>query len=78
MNSLSAFLPKIYLNPSEPVVTLKATEDLPEVVFGEGSAVERVAVAIDENAPIYNAQGVRVNADAKGLLIQNGKKFIRK
>ena len=63
---------------SEPVVTLKATEDLPEVVFGEGSAVERVAVAIDENAPIYNAQGVRVNADAKGLLIQNGKKFIRK
>ena len=41
-----------------------------------GSGV--ATVEIDENAPIYNAQGVRVNADAKGLLIQNGKKFIRK
>ena len=36
------------------------------------------AIVADENAPIFNAQGVRVNADAKGLLIQNGKKFIRK
>ncbi len=34
--------------------------------------------AADENAPIYNMMGVRVNADAKGILIQNGKKFIRK
>ena len=63
---------------SEPVVTLKATEDLPEVVFGEGSAVEGVATASDANAPIYNAQGVRVSAEAKGLLIQNDRKFIRK
>ena len=63
---------------SEPVVTLKATEDLPEVVFGEGSAVEGVATACDANAPLYNAQGIRVNADAKGLLIRNGRKFIRK
>ncbi len=31
-----------------------------------------------EDAPIYNMMGVRVNADAKGILIQNGKKFIRK
>lgn len=43
----------------------------------QGAAVEAIN-AIDENAPIYNAQGVRVNADAKGLLIQNGKKIIRK
>ncbi|MDE5840251.1 MAG: hypothetical protein K2H49_04960, partial [Muribaculaceae bacterium] len=42
----------------------------------EGSGV--AAVAVEENAPVYNAQGVRVNADAKGLLICNGKKFIRK
>ncbi len=34
--------------------------------------------AANADAPIYNAQGIRVNADAKGLLIQNGKKFIRK
>lgn len=41
-------------------------------------AVNAVEATLDVNAPIYNAQGVRVNADAKGLLIQNGKKFIRK
>lgn len=49
------------------------------VITGNPSAVESIeAVTLDENAPIYNAQGIRVNADAKGLLIQNGKKFIRK
>lgn len=32
----------------------------------------------DENAPVYNLSGQRVNKDAKGILIQNGKKFIRK
>ena len=62
----------------EPAVTFCAQEDLPEIVFGTSAAVESIAAALDENAPIYNAQGVRVNADAKGLLIQNGKKFIRK
>ena len=48
------------------------------VVSGDPAAVNAVAATLDINAPIYNAQGVRVNADAKGLLIQNGKKFIRK
>ncbi|MDE5880089.1 MAG: hypothetical protein K2H60_00020 [Muribaculaceae bacterium] len=62
----------------EPAVTYCAQDDLPEVVFATATAVESIAAAIDENAPIYNAQGIRVNADAKGLLIQNGKKFIRK
>lgn len=62
----------------EPVVTFCATDELPEVVFATGAAVESVATAADENAPIYNMMGVRVNSDAKGILIQNGKKFIRK
>lgn len=44
---------------------------------GEGG-VESIAAAIDENAPIYNALGQRVSKDAKGILIQNGRKFIRK
>ena len=35
-----------------------------------------VAGQVDENAPIYNIAGQRVNKDAKGILIQNGKKFI--
>lgn len=66
-------------------VTYNGTADgveLPEVTFkpGEGpvGAVESVEVAADENAPIYNMMGVRVSDDAKGILIQNGKKFIRK
>lgn len=29
------------------------------------------------NAPVYNLAGQRVNANAKGILIQNGKKFIK-
>ncbi len=44
----------------------------------EGAGVEGVEAVADENAPVYNMLGVRVNADAKGILIQNGKKFIRK
>lgn len=34
--------------------------------------------AANENAPIYNLAGQRVNKNAKGILIQNGKKFINK
>lgn len=32
----------------------------------------------DENAPVYNLSGQRVDKSAKGILIQNGKKFIRR
>ena len=34
--------------------------------------------AANENAPIYNLAGQRVNKTAKGILIQNGKKFVNK
>lgn len=34
--------------------------------------------AANENAPIYNLAGQRVNKTAKGILIQNGKKFMNK
>lgn len=30
----------------------------------------------NENAPVYNLAGQKVNKEAKGILIQNGKKFI--
>ncbi len=74
----------------EPTVVFEAVTDAdgnvtaPERVFpalgiiGSVNGVEGVAAAEDANAPIYNMMGVRVNADAKGILIQNGKKFIRK
>ena len=32
---------------------------------------------LDVNAPVYNLAGQRVNANAKGILIQNGKKCIK-
>ena len=66
----------------QPTIKFCATDELPEVTFEPGkepvAGVESVAVAADENAPIYNMMGVRVSDDAKGILIQNGKKFIRK
>ncbi len=31
----------------------------------------------DVNAPVYNLAGQRVNSNAKGILIQNGKKFVK-
>lgn len=33
---------------------------------------------LNENAPIYNLAGQRVSKDAKGILIQNGRKFVNK
>lgn len=33
---------------------------------------------LDSNAPIYNLAGQRVSKDTKGILIQNGRKFINK
>ena len=48
------------------------------VVFGDTNAVGSISAASDENAPVYNLFGQKVGKDAKGILIQNGKKFIRK
>ncbi|MDE5996820.1 MAG: hypothetical protein K2G77_01260 [Muribaculaceae bacterium] len=48
------------------------------VISGNAPGAVNAIEAANENAPIYNMMGVRVNADAKGILIQNGKKFIRK
>lgn len=33
---------------------------------------------LDANAPVYNLAGQRVSKDTKGILIQNGRKFINK
>ena len=47
------------------------------------TGIEKVVIDLDnntlnENAPIYNLNGQRVTKDAKGVLIQGGKKFINK
>lgn len=51
-----------------------------EFTAGGGAGIAGVEVESqdDPNAPIYNLAGQRVSKDAKGILIQNGKKFIRK
>ena len=45
---------------------------------GQTGINDAVAAKADVNAPIYNLAGQRVNANFKGIAIQNGKKFIAK
>ena len=45
---------------------------------GEAGINDITVDAADENAPIYNLAGQRVTKATKGILIQNGKKFINK
>lgn len=40
--------------------------------------IERDAFNTDNDAPIFNLAGQRVNKDFKGIVIKNGKKFIKK
>ena len=47
------------------------------VVFGEATGISEVQEAADENAAVYNLNGVRVNNPSKGLYIVNGKKVIK-
>ena len=44
------------------------------------SGIEDIIVnpATDENAPIYNVLGIQVDENYKGIVIKNGKKYIRK
>lgn len=34
--------------------------------------------AFDDNAPMYNVAGQRVTKSMKGIIIQNGRKYVRK
>lgn len=50
-------------------------------VYDEGASGINGITASDKanaNAPIYNLAGQRVSKDTKGILIQNGKKFVNK
>lgn len=40
------------------------------------TAIENVIAESDDDAPMYNIYGVRVDSSYKGLVIKNGKKFI--
>ena len=46
---------------------------------GGSDGINEITNSVENaNAPVYNLAGQRVGKDAKGILIQNGKKFIRK
>ncbi|MCH5231548.1 MAG: hypothetical protein J1F43_07105, partial [Muribaculaceae bacterium] len=66
----------------EPSVTFLATDELPEVTFEGGNfnaGIEGImAEPINENAPVYNLFGQKVNDTYKGIVIKNGKKFIQR
>ena len=44
---------------------------------GSSAAIQCVNVTLDVNAPMYDVLGRKVGADYKGVVIQNGHKFIR-
>ena len=44
----------------------------------EPNAIDTVTAQDDDNAPIYNIAGQRVEKAVKGIYIRNGKKFVVK
>ena len=71
-------------------IGLSNDKDQGFVTFGGGDTIADVTVSINgttgindinattTDAPAYNLQGVRVNANAKGLIIRDGKKMVVK
>lgn len=49
-----------------------------EVTYTSTNINNAIVEQGNENAPVYNLAGQRVNKSTKGILIQNGKKFINK
>lgn len=49
------------------------------VTYVDPAGIETVeTISVNENAPMYNLAGQLVNKNFKGVVIQNGKKFINK
>lgn len=48
------------------------------LVIGNTTGIKNIKTQDDENAPLYNLKGLRVNNDYKGIVIKNGKKFVNK
>ena len=44
----------------------------------EATGIQYIGGELDSNAPLYNLAGKRVSAATKGIIIQNGHKFINK
>lgn len=77
--------PGVVFSEDAPVATIYGEDgEAQELTFSFGSnggdttAIESIITdqTVDENAPIYNVMGQRVTKEYKGILIQNGKKFV--
>lgn len=64
----------IYLASASGGINFYAISVVPTTT---GIADITTEAAADKNAPVYNLAGQRVGNDAKGVLIQNGKKFVK-
>ena len=54
-------------------------KDRLDIVFeGDATAIQSFKAEVENNAPIYNLNGVRVNKAQKGVYIQDGKKYMMK
>ena len=68
--NVTAVFNNIYNNRAEIMpIAVEVSTGIDNVTVEEG---------LDENAPMYNLAGLRVSKDAKGIVIQNGKKYIRR
>ena len=59
------------------IIILQGTATQDDVTSGIENVVNNTVKA-NPNAPVYNISGQRVSKESKGILIQNGKKFINK
>lgn len=64
-----------FKTPNHQVRVKKITITLKDNPTGINEVSNR---ALNENAPLYNLAGQRVSKDYKGVVVQNGKKFIKK
>lgn len=46
------------------------------VEYDGGSAVENIFIELNPNAPMYNILGIQVDKNYKGIVIQNGQKYL--
>ena len=60
----------------ERIEILAYTEAGSEYPIDNTQAIENTKVVFDPNAPVYNIQGIQVDRNTPGILIQKGYKFI--
>jgi hypothetical protein len=55
-------------------------QDMLTVIVGDGTSVEDIKdnTGLDLNAPMFDVQGRQVDKNYKGIIIQNGNKYLLK